>query len=390
MSHVDEGTLHALVDNALAEDERRDVEAHVASCGECARRFAEATAMARQVTALLGALDDVGGAVRIVAPSGPTVVADGVRIVPRETNVMPIRRATFTLRRLAIAASVMLVAGVSYQVGHRGDGARERAAMIVPVRAPALSAPMVSTPSVVDAPADSYVAPAPPAARQRAPAGPRNEAEVATSDRIADYASKKASAEKPVTPPAQKAAMQPLPVVSADVAADSGEQRRRDERSSQDALGRVQAQEQARAQQNSPAPDQASRMRNAPMHLGQVVVTGVTGAARAASGSAVAAAPKPTAPKAVPLAGYATTEEESVPGVTRRRYVSASGAALLLLITQPVVEAKSQAGGTRTPEFVITTDSGRSIVRWHARGLDYELQAPLAPDSLMKLATQLK
>ena len=221
MSHVDEGTLHALVDNALDADERRDVEAHLASCGECARRFAEATAMARQVTTLLGALDDVGGAIRIVAPSGTPLVADGVTGVPREMSVTPIRRAKFTLRRVAIAASVLLVAGVSYEVGQRGEGARERVSLIVPVRAPAKVVPRVSTPSVVDASADSFVAAAPPAVRQRAPAGPRNEAEVATADR-ADVAAKKSASgasESPRAAASVQALARPLPVVAADAAA---------------------------------------------------------------------------------------------------------------------------------------------------------------------------
>ena len=390
MSHVDEGTLHALVDNALDADERRDVEAHLASCGECARRFAEATAMARQVTTLLGALDDVGGAIRIVAPSGTPLVADGVTGVPREMSVTPIRRAKFTLRRVAIAASVLLVAGVSYEVGQRGEGARERVSLIVPVRAPAKVVPRVSTPSVVDASADSFVAAAPPAVRQRAPAGPRNEAEVATADR-ADVAAKKSASgasESPRAAASVQALARPLPVVAADVAVDSTEQRRRDAQSSQDALGRVQAQEQARAQQGTPASPSQTRIRERQLHLDAVVVTGMSAPAPAQASNA--ATSKGGMPKPVVLPGYTATDEQSLPSVTRRTYVSSSGTALLLLITQPVVDRKAQAAGARASEFVVTTESGRSIVRWHARGLDYELQAPLAPDSLMKLATQLK
>ena len=47
MSHVDDGTLHELVDNALDAPARAEAEAHLAACGECARRFAEATSLAR-------------------------------------------------------------------------------------------------------------------------------------------------------------------------------------------------------------------------------------------------------------------------------------------------------------------------------------------------------
>ena len=393
MSHVDEGTLHALVDNALDADERRAVESHLASCGDCARRFAEATAMARQVTTLLGALDDVGGAVRIVAPSGAPSVAGGVTNVPREESATPIRRATFTLRRVAIAASVLLVAGVSYEVGQRGEGARERVSLIVPVRASAKSAPMVSTPSVVDAPPDSYVAAVPPAVRQRASAGPRNEAEVATADRVADYAAKKSVSVAGAPPPMAAAPPQlarPMPAAASATADSTVEQRRRDavQESSSDA--RVQAQQQARAQQNAPSAEPAAPKRLAHIRLEAAVVTGASAAAPSQSGNAAGAAAKPSAPKPIALAGYTTMEEESVPSITRRRYVSSSGMSVLLLIVQPPTEAKSQRSPDVSSEFTVSTTNGRSTVRWHARGLDYELQAPLAPDSLMKLATQLK
>ena len=389
MSHVDEGTLHALVDNALDADERRAVEAHLASCGDCARRFAEATAMARQVTSLLGALDDVTGTASIVKPVAKAIAPSPNDAVP---GVTPIRRRFFTLKRAALAASVLFVAGVSYQVSNRVDK-RATATLVIPVMAAPRAAPMIATPSVVDAPADSLVVMVPAAARQRARNGPRNESEVAMADRVAD-ASKKASSESSVTQPAQEAVMKPLPMVAADVARDTTLPRRRDERSSQDALGRVQGQEQARVQQNSPSPQSASvlpapsKTRQEQQRLEGVVVTGAPAAAPAAASSAGVA--KRAMPKPAALPGYVATDDQSLPSVTRRTYVSSSGTALMLLITQPLAEAKAPAAGARAPEFVVTTDSGRSIVRWHARGFDYELQALLTPDSLVKLATQIK
>ena len=390
MSHVDDGTLHALVDDALDATARLEVEAHLASCGECARRFAEAMAMARQVTTLLGALDDVGGSVRIVAlsvtPAAPAV-ADPAR------KVTPIGLRFVTLRRVAIAASVLVVAGVSYQVGQRGDASRRDTVVLVSTKAPARSAPMVATPSVVDVPADSYVAAPSPSVRQRLSGGPRTEAEIVSAGR-ADQTPRKSAvdAAAAIAPAAPPAVSRRLPAVSVDVVRDSTEQRSREAQASSDALGRVQAQEQARAQQGASAPEQRSRLGERPSRLESVVVTSVGASAtpQAASGNAAAPAAKSRTPKVVPLAGYTAADEESVPGVTRRRYVSSSGTPLLLLITQPLPEVKAQRSQDASSEFIVSTANGRSTVRWHARGLDYELQAPLAPDSLMKLATQLR
>ena len=393
MSHVDEGTLHALVDNALDTKERLEVEAHLASCGECARRFAEAMAMARQVTTLLGALDDVGGAVRIVAPS---VTPAAPAVADPAIKITPIRRRFVTLRRVAIAASVLVVAGVSYQVGQRGDASRRATVVLVSSKVPARSAPMVATPSVVDVPADSYVAAPPPSVRQRPRGGPRTEAEMASAER-AENAAKKATSDagSAIAPSAPMAISRPLPAVAAAVTRDSAAERRGDARESSDALDRVQVQEQVRAQQRASSSDRAEPARQAqprqvPSRLGAPVATGASAAPEQATANAGAVSAKPIAPKLVPLAGYTTTEEESVSGVTRRRYVSSSGTPLLLLITQPLPEGKAQRSQNASSEFIVSTANGRSTVRWHARGLDYELQAPLAPDSLMKLATQLR
>ena len=401
MSHVDEGTLHALVDGALDAEERREVEAHLASCGDCARQFAEATAMARQVTTLLGALDDVGGTVRIVAPVTAPVVA---KVPERVTPVTPIRRTMFTMRRVAIAASVLLVAGVSYEVGQRGE--RSQAASMVPVvaKSPAKAAPMIATPSVVDAPSDSYVAAPASLLRQQARGGPRQDAEAAMTDR-SDNAARKSSADAvaALAPPPPRAIAQPMAGIVSAPPRTSASERRRDVQAPSAAeapLARGQVQEQARvqqsaapaAQQTAPSADRAETVRQsqASSRFGSAIASGAAAPVTDQTTNGAAVPAKPAAKKAIPLAGYTTTEEESLPTITRRRYVSSSGTPLLLLITQPFPESKGQRSQEGASEFVVSTTNGRSTVRWHARGLDYELQAALAPDSLMKLATQLK
>lgn len=407
MSHVDDGTLHALVDNALDAQERAVVETHLASCGDCARRFAESTAMVRQVVLLLGALDEDededSGAVRIVPSSAPAAVSPD-RIV--EPKVVRFQFRMRTLRRVALAASVLVVAGVSYSVGRNRDAApaMERAAVS------ALSAPAarpVATPGAVQAMPDSYVAaPAPaPAPRLKSPAGPRTEGEPVLADRAAGGSADASSSRKgsasvvaavaPAEPAASRALSVPLPTVAIAAAArDSIAERRADadarSRESSDALGRVQAQEQARAQQASPASQGPTRIRRGPTEQsGQIVVTGTSGAPQQTSAANVATA-KSAAPKPVTIAGYTALEDESLPSITRRRYVSPNGPPIVLLIMKRPTEQKSAPAQELESAFVVYSTNGQSTVRWRARGRNYELQGALGPDSLMKLATLFK
>ena len=59
MQHLDEGTIHAWLDGALAPNEASAAEAHVAACEECARAVAEARGLIAASSRILGALDDV-------------------------------------------------------------------------------------------------------------------------------------------------------------------------------------------------------------------------------------------------------------------------------------------------------------------------------------------
>jgi hypothetical protein len=432
MSHVDEGTLHALVDNALDATERSAAEAHLASCGECARRFAEATAMTRQIATLLGALDEPAPRIR-VEPAAVQPSRDASTVQHRA------RRGMFTLRRVALAASVLLVAGVSYEVGKTRDGtsAAETATPRARFRGPA--APMRAVPSVVENVTDSFVAGATPSVRQQPRGGPRVDAELAATDLrdataprsaplglsagAAPVAAMRASV--PVVGPEQAASAAPSgamakaqsqpqpqspsqsaspsqaqapapaqavvpavapPVPSTDVAIDTAAQRRvATAREADEALTRVQSQERERKGAPSATPSRIRVPRE--LTLGRVIVTGSSRAEESRNAAAPAKAP---APKAVALAGYSMTEDSLVAPTTRRRYFSPTGMALELLITASPAARKESAGQRNAAEFVVTTENGRSIVRWHARGLEYVLEGALTPDSLMKLATQLK
>ncbi len=430
MSHVDDGTLHALVDDALDATTRSAVEAHLASCGECARRLAEATTMTRQIATLLGALDEPARRVRVepVAPGLPSRDASTVQLRAR--------RRLVTLRRVALAASVLLVAGVSYQVGKTRDGTPATESAAPSARFRGAAAPLRAMPSVVENAADSFAAAATPLVRQQPRGGPRSEAEVAAMDRSDAAASTGAvapgsaarstpvaamQAGGPVIGPEQAASASPAgvvaksqgqsqsqsgstsqaqaptpaqavaqavapPVPSTDVAIDSAAQRRvATAREADEALTRVQAQERERKGAPSATPSRIRVPRE--LTLDRVIVTGSSRAEEPRNAAAPAKAP---APKVVALAGYSMTEDSLVAPTTRRRYFSPTGTALELLITSSPAARKESAGQRNAAEFVVTTDNGRSTVRWHARGLDYVLEGALTPDSLMKLATRLK
>ena len=59
IGHLDEGTIHAWLDGALAPDESAQVEAHANSCTECAALVAEARGLIAASSRILSSLDAV-------------------------------------------------------------------------------------------------------------------------------------------------------------------------------------------------------------------------------------------------------------------------------------------------------------------------------------------
>lgn len=59
LDHVDEGTIHAWLDEALPPDESHAIEAHVAACESCAASVAEARGLMAAASRVLSALDDI-------------------------------------------------------------------------------------------------------------------------------------------------------------------------------------------------------------------------------------------------------------------------------------------------------------------------------------------
>ncbi len=402
MSHVDDGTLHELVDNELAAAERIAVEAHLASCGDCAKRFAEATSLARQTLSLLSALDDVRGAVQVIPMPA---VSSAVRVTslpaPRSAAARATRPPMWTLRRLAVAASVMLVAGVSYQVGKRGDVPATALETAVAVKMPRPSASLRTVPSVVDAPSSqSYVATPAPAGRLVPRGGPRADAESSPRE--------PAAAERQTVPATALRIPSPVPTSQAAAAPAASVPDGAQQRQQQQQPQRVQMAEQSqsdRAAPSSPARrgddrDGQSRSRASgemsgaqPAPVQQQRAPSARTQEAGASVADLAAAPAGNvspAKKPGTLAGYTTALESAEASVTRLRYTSSAGTPLTLLIVPSVGEAKRTRAAADVSEFVVSTANGVSAVRWQTRGVRYELSGALAPDSLVKLAAQLK
>ncbi|MGH7518522.1 MAG: anti-sigma factor family protein, partial [Gemmatimonadales bacterium] len=61
MPHVDEGTLHALLDGELAPEALAEVRVHFATCSSCAARLGEARQLLAETERLVSALELPGG-----------------------------------------------------------------------------------------------------------------------------------------------------------------------------------------------------------------------------------------------------------------------------------------------------------------------------------------
>lgn len=107
--HPDEGTIHAWLDGALDEPTANGLVAHVATCGDCAERVAEARGLIAGASRVVRALDETG------ASAGPTW---GQVTATTAANSRASRSTWRALRvtplRAAIAATVLVALGVTF------------------------------------------------------------------------------------------------------------------------------------------------------------------------------------------------------------------------------------------------------------------------------------
>lgn len=190
MRHADEGTLHELIDGSLAPAEARRIEAHLAACGACRARFAEARALVQETAGLIVALDTP-----VAAAAAP----------PAAT---PRRRLRYTI--VGWAASVAAAVGIGFAL-HPPAGP-------IPASARDETPPARAAGNAVAkaAPLPSPGSP-PEEARRRRPAGGTDRTAVSSTDRPDADAPAPARSRAAVTPPEVLRVRQPA-VVALDAA----------------------------------------------------------------------------------------------------------------------------------------------------------------------------
>jgi len=144
MSHVDDGTLNALLDGELDAAEAAAAQVHIASCADCARRLEEAKGFLAEAAELLGALDvpapaayparrlsrtakEVAVEVDGVTQQSPAIGADAAeRLFHRGARAHPERPGP-DYTSVAWAAIIVLAIGVGFLANEVLHG-RDRAA----------------------------------------------------------------------------------------------------------------------------------------------------------------------------------------------------------------------------------------------------------------------
>ena len=90
------------------------------------------------------------------------------------------------------------------------------------------------------------------------------------------------------------------------------------------------------------------------------------------------------------LPGYRSVDIADAGALVRTQFVAADGVTLLLVITPDSAARNARAITTGSEAFTVSTVEGRSTVQWTSQGRAFDLRGPLAPDSLLKLATLLR
>jgi hypothetical protein len=115
MPHVDEGTLHALLDGELGAAEVLEVQTHFATCPACAARLDEARQLLaeteRLVTALEPPADGAARGPRLVV-GRPMIPLDPVVLIPDNPTPTEVRRSRFKI--MAWAAAFLVVVGAGF------------------------------------------------------------------------------------------------------------------------------------------------------------------------------------------------------------------------------------------------------------------------------------
>jgi hypothetical protein len=142
--HVDEGTIHAWLDDALDAERAARVASHVQSCPECAGAVAEARGLIAGASRVVRALDDETASPTATAPAwGSAPPSAGSGSLWRLLRVTP--------ARAAIAASLLVALGITLTYPRAG----QKEVAQLENRASAGSAMAVAAPAPTDGLLDS-------------------------------------------------------------------------------------------------------------------------------------------------------------------------------------------------------------------------------------------
>jgi hypothetical protein len=177
MPHVDEGTLHALLDGELEPAAVQQVQTHFATCPACAARLVEAKHLLAETERLVSALEvppagdarpaagfrgAVGGFGDAAAPThGAPLPLDPLVLIPDNPTPTEIRRSRW--RTFAWAAAFLMVAGagfVAFRIGSSGRPAGEQSLRLNPLE---FTTGPQATPAAAPADSSAQLAAAPPA-----------------------------------------------------------------------------------------------------------------------------------------------------------------------------------------------------------------------------------
>lgn len=123
MSHLDEGTLHALLEGELENGEVQQVQAHLVGCAACDSRLKEVRELLAEADRLVGAMEPPPAAAPMapsLRPADPTAFdAPPVLLLPDAEGGAGLRRGWY--RGLGVAALLAVAAGGGYLIaGARG------------------------------------------------------------------------------------------------------------------------------------------------------------------------------------------------------------------------------------------------------------------------------
>jgi hypothetical protein len=184
-SHLDDGTIHELLDGEIPSAQLPPLQAHLASCADCRARLESAREMVDFSDELVELLDD------------PPVEA------PAVTVVTPLRAPSRPwIRQLAWAASIAVAVGAGWYV--RGDV--QRVLPTVAVDSPIAEAITAVPPAVVTAP--------PPAGRAAAPPAVTRERQEPTAKPVQELAGNLNDAAAKTTSAEQRSAVEPAPAAA--------------------------------------------------------------------------------------------------------------------------------------------------------------------------------